>query len=106
MNNKQMPLISAVVLFVIVIGALFGYQFLKRAIAKDVVKLLKQEYVPGPYTPGFDPDKVDPKVFQKMTVHPTPMQVPYVSPQATPAGPVNPLDWNEAWSRQWEAGRY
>lgn len=98
----------AVVIFVILVGCGFGYQFVRRAIAKDVVKLLKQEYVPGPYTPGFDPDKVDPKVFQKMTVQPNiPMQVPYVSPQATPTVPVNPnpLDWNEAWKKQWEAGR-
>lgn len=98
-------IIFAIIIFVAVLGLGFGYKFIKREIAKDVVKLLKQEYVPGPYTPGFDPDKVDPAVFQKMHTQ-APMQVPYVSPNTTSPGPLNPLEWNEAWKQQWEANRF
>lgn len=31
-------------------------------VTKSVIHNLQREYVPGPYSPGFDPDKVDPRI--------------------------------------------
>jgi hypothetical protein len=35
--------------------------FLTKKITERVMQEIKRDYVPGPYEPGFDPDKVPPK---------------------------------------------
>jgi hypothetical protein len=51
---------------VIALAALIGVVFvnnifLTRKITERVLQEIKRDYVPGPYEPGFDPDKVPPK---------------------------------------------
>jgi hypothetical protein len=61
-ENKN--LIFAVVGMFVLLGAvLFGKDLFIKKITKEVVEELRREYVPGPYSPGFDPDKVDPSLF-------------------------------------------
>lgn len=58
MNNKT---INIVVAFIVFLGSIsLGVKFLEKKIVKSVMLELKREYVPGPFSPGFDPDKVDP----------------------------------------------
>lgn len=35
---------------------------IKRDVTRDVMQQLQREYAPGPYSPGFDPDKVPPRL--------------------------------------------
>lgn len=62
MNNKN--LITAVVTLSIVLIATISFNLVVDHIADRVVEKLKRDYVPGPYQPGFDPDKVNPTIFQ------------------------------------------
>ena len=46
----------------VLIGVLFVNNiFLTKKITEKVMQEIKRDYVPGPYEPGFDPDKVPPK---------------------------------------------
>jgi len=46
----------------VLIGVLFVNNiFLANKITERVMQEIKRDYVPGPYEPGFDPDKVPPK---------------------------------------------
>ena len=46
----------------VLIGVLFVNNiFLTKKITERVMQEIKRDYVPGPYEPGFDPDKVPPK---------------------------------------------
>lgn len=52
--------------FVVLLGVLIGALLvnnlvLTNKIANRVIESLKRDYVPGPYDPGFDPDKVPPE---------------------------------------------
>lgn len=31
---------------------------IKKDVTRDVIQQLQRDYVPGPYIPGYDPDKV------------------------------------------------
>lgn len=33
-------------------------------ITRNVIQELKREYAPGPYDPGFDPDKINPNLLR------------------------------------------
>lgn len=37
---------------------------LREEVTRDVIRQLQRTYVPGPYAPGYDPDKVDVGAFQ------------------------------------------
>jgi len=43
---------------------LFFNFYLVDKITDNVIEKLKREYVPGPYDPRFDPEKVNPNIFQ------------------------------------------
>ena len=59
--NKD-NLIALVVGLTILIGSLFVNNiFLTKKITERVIQEINREYVPGPYEPGFDPDKVPPR---------------------------------------------
>lgn len=62
MQNKIL-IISSVVLGVILLGFLSN-KLIINTVANAVIEKLQRDYVPGPYNPGFDPDKVDPTVFR------------------------------------------
>jgi hypothetical protein len=60
-NNK---LIAAAVTLTIVLVATISFNIVIDQVADRVIEKLKRDYVPGPYQPGFDPDKVDPSIFR------------------------------------------
>lgn len=61
-ENKNL-LMATIGLFLILIAVFLGKDLLIQKITKEVVEELKREYTPGPYAPGFDPDKVDPNLM-------------------------------------------
>lgn len=64
-ENKNL-LIATIGLFVILIAVFLGKDLLIQKITKEVVEELKREYTPGPYSPGLDPDKVDPNLMRSL----------------------------------------
>lgn len=97
---------AILILFVLTIALLFvGKTYAIKGLSKAVVEELKRSYTPGPYHPGFDPDKVDPKAFQQNTQLniappqqtqrfqdlPPPVTAPYVD---------QPQNWNQIWESQ------
>lgn len=52
---------AAVFLLVLIVTLAVNNIVLTSKITSNVLQTLKREYVPGPYEPGFDPDKVPPK---------------------------------------------
>lgn len=52
---------AALLLFVLVGVLAVNNVVLTSKITARVLDNLKRDYVPGPYEPGFDPDKVPPK---------------------------------------------
>ena len=62
-ENKKYIYVAAGLL-VVLVSLLFGKDVFIKKITSEVVKQLRREYAPGPYSPGFDPDKVDPSFFQ------------------------------------------
>lgn len=57
--NDNLKLL-AVGLFVLTASVLLNSFLMTGRVADRVVQSLKRDYVPGPYEPGFDPDKVPP----------------------------------------------
>jgi hypothetical protein len=68
LNDKRtMTLLLGVCLSLFLAFAIIGVGMkavVNRA-ADTVIEKLQREYTPGPYQPGFDPDKVDPSVFRQ-----------------------------------------
>lgn len=52
---------SAVFLFVLISCLAINNVVMTSKITARVLESIKRDYVPGPYEPGFDPDKVPPK---------------------------------------------
>lgn len=53
---------AAIFLFVLVATLAVNNVVLTSKITSRVLETLKRDYVPGPYEPGFDPDKVPPRL--------------------------------------------
>jgi hypothetical protein len=51
---------AALFLLVLVVTLAVNNLVLTSKITSRVLDTLKRDYVPGPYEPGFDPDKVPP----------------------------------------------
>jgi hypothetical protein len=47
------------------VSVLFSALMMPKKLTDQVIQKLKRDYVPGPYEPGFDPDKVPPGTFDK-----------------------------------------
>lgn len=62
-NKKYFLVIGG--LFIVLLALFFGKEVIVSKITKEVVNQLRREYAPGPYSPGFDPDKVDPNLLQR-----------------------------------------
>lgn len=61
MNSERLKNV-AVFLFVLVAVLFVNNLVLTNRITSRVLESLKRDYVPGPYEPGFDPDKVPPRL--------------------------------------------
>jgi len=57
-NLKSLAVFLTVLLLVLVVNNVV----MTKRITRSVIEGLKRDYVPGPYEPGFDPDKVPPKL--------------------------------------------
>jgi hypothetical protein len=66
MQENKSLIIVASSLFVVLVALFFGKDLFIKKITKSVVEELKREYAPGPYSPGFDPDKVDPNLLRSL----------------------------------------
>ena len=66
-NNKVIVIILAIVFVIMVniIGFKIEERVLETRVTQRVMDQLKRTYTPGPYSPGFDPDKVDPRSMQR-----------------------------------------
>lgn len=63
MNSERLKTV-ALFLFVLVAVLFVNNLVLTNKITSRVLESLKRDYVPGPYEPGFDPDKVPPKTVR------------------------------------------
>jgi len=63
-KEEDLKLIAAC-LFTLIVSVLFNLFVTTDRVADKVVAKLKRDYVPGPYEPGFDPDKVPPGSIKK-----------------------------------------
>lgn len=83
--NLNKNLLTIVVCAAAAFGMLIvGGNILVQKISVKVVEELKRDYTPGPYHPGFDPDKVDGNAFKNPPK--------YGNNLGTPA------EWNEFWN--------
>lgn len=52
---------TAVLLAFLILGLAVNNVIVTKRVTDKVLESLKRDYVPGPYEPGFDPDKVPPR---------------------------------------------
>ena len=64
MKEEDLKLTVACLL-VLTLSVLFNMFVMTDKVADRAVQKLKRDYVPGPYEPGFDPDKVPPGSIKK-----------------------------------------
>lgn len=122
-NNNQinLKLFLPIIAFALMFGVCFlGGNVLIKKISEKVIEQMKRDYTPGPYSPGFDPDKVDPRFFRNSQVNPQQQQLPQqqIPPNSPPsdfprgmntyenAQTVPLLDNPEQWNRMWENSRF
>lgn len=56
----------------VILGVVLFFGFLYPSyVTNRVIKELRMEYTPGPYAPGFDPDKVNPRLFTELKLNPS-----------------------------------
>lgn len=60
MKNETLKSI-ALYLFVLLVVLTVNNVIMTKKVTEKVLESLKRDYVPGPYEPGFDPDKVSPR---------------------------------------------
>lgn len=63
MENKNLVL-GVIGLGLFLVLALLLNSVLVPKITRNVIQELKREYTPGPYDPGFDPDKINPNLLR------------------------------------------
>ena len=87
LENKWVRVV-AILFVVFVVLVVFNNAIVERT-ADRVIEKLQKEYTPGPYAPGFDPDKVNPDLWQDDKV-------------AIPS-----IEWRDpkTWDEDWEAQR-
>lgn len=77
-----------VVLILCAMGVLvIGGNFVVDKVADRVIIKLQKGYAPGPYAPGFDPDRVDPNLWRQQ------------QPQIQPPRYATKI-WEETWEEQ------
>ena len=66
-NNK---LLWVVVGLSVLMGLFIVGSLVVDKVADRVIEKLQKNYAPGPYAPGFDPDKVNPTLFRQLPAPP------------------------------------
>lgn len=59
--SKENLTLASLILALLLGTLVVNNVFLTERITQKVIDRLKRDYVPGPYEPGFDPDKVPPR---------------------------------------------
>jgi hypothetical protein len=64
-KNYILTILATIVttLFVVVLAS----NLLVNKVSDKVIQELKRTYTPGPYDPGFDPDKLNPSVMKEIS---------------------------------------
>jgi hypothetical protein len=99
------------VLLGIFVGVLFINNYLVSRVTDKVIERLQRNYVPGPYAPGIDPDKV------RLTSPISPATPNYpnrtIPSRTVPSNipQVDPIPYNTEisevdWEKDWEAQRF
>ena len=86
-ENKWIWVIFGVVLLNIVGFA--ASELLVRRTTTKVIEKLQKEYSPSPYSPGIDPDKVNPDFFKKKETANPPKAIRQPEPS-----------WEDTWEKQ------
>lgn len=58
---KKNSVVLVFVLFLLTLVLVVNNKVMTAKVTNNVLDSLKRDYVPGPYDPGFDPDKVPPR---------------------------------------------
>lgn len=75
-------------LILIVLLCISAIKIFEVKIKSSIMKDLQREYVPGPFSPGFDPDKLDPSILQKQKLE-----------EQVPSDTIlNPSGFNKLWN--------
>lgn len=61
MNKENLKLVAVILAFLLGTVVVNNIVMTEK-VTQKVIQRLKRDYVPGPYEPGFDPDKVPPKI--------------------------------------------
>ena len=80
-------LTKGAVLILIILIFISGIKIFKNKVKSSIMKDLQRDYVPGPFSPGFDPDKLDPSILEKQKVEPN-----------TSDAILNPKSFNKLWN--------
>lgn len=66
MENKMEKKILSILAVItsLLFATVLAKNYLIYAVTQNVIKELKRNYTPGPYDPGFDPDKVNPNALR------------------------------------------
>jgi len=84
-NNKLF--IAATVLGAFLLALVISTPIIVEKTTDRVIQELRSgRYSPGPYAPGFDPDEIEPSVFNP--------------PQKIQAQPPQQSNWNADWEKQ------
>jgi hypothetical protein len=103
LENK---LLLVVLVLGLVLGAVIvGGKVVIDKVTTKVIQKLQKDYSPGPYAPGFDPDRVNPNFWRQQQQQPPQQQFPpnQVPPnsQFPPNTPLpTPVDWRTDWENQ------
>jgi len=82
--------VSVAIFLLFGVGALMINKAADKA-ADKVMQRLQRDYAPGPYNPGFDPDRVDPR-------RPPAAYLPYIKKSGEQ--PQQPRTWEQVWESQ------
>lgn len=95
---KQNPLLWVVgILLLVTAVGFFSINVVVDKATDAVIEKLQKDYAPGPYAPGFDPDKVNPNFWRNQ-----PPQQP--APGWTPPPQQTSLE-DDSWRQEWEEMR-
>lgn len=89
---KKNPLAWIVVTLFLVAGVeVASFKITVNKTTENVIQEMQKHYTPGPYAPGFDPDKVNPNFWRNQQPSPDFNQ---------PSRSVMYSDWNSDWESQ------
>lgn len=101
MNNNKVTYIAAGVVGILVLLFIFDKVFIPKLVDR-IVKDMRKNYVPGPFEPGYDLDKVDPSFIRPKSLG----QTLETTPNSVFEGQKVPFLTPEEWNRSWEQKRH